>query len=391
MRWTPSKLIPRSAPAALALLLVIAVAGFAAVGHLVNRFNSNQRARGWRLYERGLADVKKNDLSAAVNDFRSALTYDPTNSQYQLSLGRVLRDMGRLDEAESYLVALWERSPQDGPINLALGRVAARRGSLEDSLRYYHNAIYGVWNSDADGNRRKARLELIEFLLQKGALGEARSELVALAASLPPDAGLHLEAANFLLQAEDYRDALSEYDQVLRLDHANAAAIAGEGEANYRLGRYRSAARYLQMAVNNNPQDSNSRQLLEFASLILHIDPMVRRISDAERSRRIKAAFFQAGDRLKSCAEAKGVDLSEKAPDTGAAASQSPLVRLQARWSEMKSDLRNLESEDEGDFADSFLDLVLQIEQETAAECGQPRGVDLALLMMSRNREGADQ
>ena len=389
MKWDPSKLIPRSAPAALALLLIIAVAGFVAVSHLVNRFNSNQRARGWRLYESGLTDVKNNDLSAAVDDFRSALTYDPTNSQYQLSLGRALRDTGRLDEAESYLVALWDRTPQDGPINLALGRVAARRGSLEDSLRYYHNAIYGVWNSDADVNRRKARLELIEFLLQKGALGEARSELVALAASLPPDAGLHLQAADLFLQAEDYRDALPEYDQVLRLDHANAAAIAGEGEANYRLGRYRSAARYLQIAVNDNPQDANSRQLLEFASLILHIDPLVRRISDDERSRRIKAAFSQAGDRLKSCAQEKGVDLSQTAPDTGAAA--SPLVSLQARWSGMKLDLRKLESEDEGDLADAFLDLVLQIEQETAAECGQPRGVDLALLMMSRNREGADQ
>lgn len=172
MSWKLPRLVPRSAPAVLILLLVATVLGFAAVRHLVNRFNANQQARGRRLYAQGLADVDAGKLNAAVEDFRAALTCDPSNSEYQLSLGRALRDTGdpkRLDEAESYLLALWQRTPQDGTINLALGRVAARRGSVQDALRYYHNAMYGVWNSDADTNRRKARLEFTDFLLQKGA------------------------------------------------------------------------------------------------------------------------------------------------------------------------------------------------------------------------------
>ncbi|MBZ5678871.1 MAG: tetratricopeptide repeat protein [Acidobacteriia bacterium] len=391
MQWTPAKLVPRSAPAVLGVLLLLAIVSFAAVGHLVNRFNANQQARGRRFYAQGLADVSAGNLSAAVEDFRAALTYDPTNSQYQLSLGRVLRDTGRLDEAEAYLLAVWERTPQGGPINLALGRVAARRGSLDDALRYYHNAIYGVWGSDADANRRRARIELIEFLLQKRDWSEAQSELVALAASLPPDPALHLQAAAFFAQAQDYRNALSEYEQVIRIDHSNSAALAGAGEAAYRLGRFRSASRNLQSAVNGNPQDSKSRQLLQSASLILQTDPFVRRISDAERNRRITAAFFKAGDRLKSCAQVKGTGLGEPATDAAASPSQSPLTTLAARWSAMKPDLRRLRSQGESDLPDAVLDLVLQIEQETAAECGQPEGVDLALLLISRNREVADQ
>ena len=94
MSWKPPKLVPRSAPAVLILLLLAAVAGFAAVRRLVNRFNANQQARGRRLYAQGLADVDAGKLNPAVEDFRAALTCDPSNSEHQLRLGRALRDTG---------------------------------------------------------------------------------------------------------------------------------------------------------------------------------------------------------------------------------------------------------------------------------------------------------
>jgi tetratricopeptide (TPR) repeat protein len=397
MSWTLSKLVPRSAPAVLLLLTLAAGVAFAAVSHLVNRYNANQQARGRKLYLQGLADVNTGKLDAAVEDFRAALTGDPSNPQYQLSLGRALRDTGRLDQAESYLLALWQRAPQDGTINLALGRVAARRGSVDDAIRYYHNAMYGVWNADADTNRRKARVELIEFLLQKGARAEAQSELVALAAFLPPDPQLHLQAAQFFAQAEDYRDALSEYEQVLRLNHGDAVALAGAGEAAYRAGHYRTAQRYLQEAVKANPQDSHSRQLLESATLVLQTDPFVRRISDAERGRRLAVAFLRAGDRLKSCAQVKGINFEDVSANSSTSSSASTLppsnglASLAQRWSAMKPDMRRLRSSQEGDLPDAIMDLVFQIEQQTANDCGEAQGADQALLLLSRNREVADQ
>lgn len=393
MSWKLPKLVPRSAPAVLILLLVATVLGFAAVRHLVNRFNANQQARARKLYAQGLADVDAGKLNAAVEDFRAALTCDPSNPEYQLSLGRALRDTGdpkRLDEAESYLLALWQRTPQDGTINLALGRVAARRGSVQDALRYYHNAMYGVWNSDADTNRRKARLELIDFLLQKGARAEAQSELVALAASLPADPALHLQTAQLFAQAQDYRDALTQYEQTLKLDRNSVAAMAGAGEAAYRAGHYRTAQHYLQAAVKANPQDSHSRDLLESASLILQVDPFVRRISDAERNRRIAAAFEKAGERLTACAAVKGINLNDSAYNDNANSAIS-LTTLAAQRSAMKPNLRRLQSAQESDLPDTVMDLVFQIEQQTAALCGEPQGMDEALLLISRNREAADQ
>ena len=193
----------------------------AAVSHLVARYNANQQSRGRKLYQQGQADAAANRYDDAIDAFRAALTCDPTNSQYQLSLARALRDSNdprRLDEAESYLIALWQRAPQDAAVNLALARVAARRGSIEDATRYYHNAMYGVWNSDPDANRSKARVELIQFLLKKGAPDKAESELMALATALPPAPDAHLQAAQLFAQAQDYAGESAQYEEVLRFD-----------------------------------------------------------------------------------------------------------------------------------------------------------------------------
>jgi tetratricopeptide (TPR) repeat protein len=396
MQWQISRFVPRSAPAVLVVLLLGAVAGFAAVSHLVTRFNLNQQARGRRLYAQGMSDQNARNLNAAVDEFRAALTCDPSNSRYQLALGRALRDTGdknRLAEAKAYLQDLWQRTPEDGTINLALARVAARQGSVEDAFRYYHNAMYGVWNSDAEDNRRKARIELIEFLLQKNARVEAQPELMALAAGLPAEPDLHLQAARLFEQDQDYNDALSQYEQVLRRDHENTQAVEGAGEAAFHLGKYRTAERYLRLAANANPADANASKQMESASLILATDPFVRRISDAERNRRIKEAWAKAGERLRACVEAKG-ELGQE-PSRSASTNPPPapdsLSALQSEWDEMKAEIPRLRTSGETDLPDAIMDLVFKIEQQTEAECGEPQGTDLALLLTSRNRDAADQ
>jgi tetratricopeptide (TPR) repeat protein len=393
MQWTLPKLIPRSAPLILLILTLAAAVSFAAVSHLVARFTANQQARGRKLYAQGLADASASRYDDAIAAFRAALTCDPTNSQYQLSLARALRDSddpnqshGRLDEAESYLMALWQRAPQDAAINLALARVAAHRRSIEDATRYYHNAMYGVWNSNPDINRRTARIELIQFLLNNGAPGKAESELMALATSLPPDSAAHLEAAQLFEQAQDDASALSQYEEVLRFNPADSTALANAGQAAYRSGNYAAAQRYLQAAVKTNPEDAHSRPLLATTDLILRADPFHGHISDAERNRRITTAFDQARQRLTECAAQKNEDL--EATTTLPASS---LSSLQSRWASAKPNLARLRSPAETDLPDSLMDVVFQIERQTAEICGQPQGLDLALLVISQKREAATQ
>src|SRR6266568_2235219 len=127
-----------------AVLSLIAITAFAGVTRLVNRYGEQQKALARRMYAKGIENQKAGKPEVSIEDFRSALSYDHNNFQYQLSLARALRDTGRMSEAESYLINLWERTPQDAYVNLALGRLAARQGSVDKAIQYYHNAAYGV-------------------------------------------------------------------------------------------------------------------------------------------------------------------------------------------------------------------------------------------------------
>jgi tetratricopeptide (TPR) repeat protein len=363
-----------------AVLSLIAVAGFAGVTRLTNRYGEQQKALARRMYARGLNDQKDGHPDRSIEDFRSALGYDRDNFQYQLSLARALRDTGRTREAEAYLVNLWERSPQDGFVNLALGRLASRQGQVEKAIQYYHNAAYGVWPSNAEVNRRNAEFELIDFLLRRGAHAQAEAELLALCATLPADADLRTHVAQLFAQLGKYERALALFDAALRLNPTLPEALAGAGNAAFQLARYRAAEKYLKHAVSANPSDAGSKDLLQTSSLILQMDPFVRHLRSSERIRRLRAAFDTAGKRLNICLTGADADSPQG----------SSLLSLKSNWIQMKTRLSHMTNA-EGDTSDAAMDLISEIEQQVQLQCGAGGPSDRALLLLAKARQGADQ
>jgi tetratricopeptide (TPR) repeat protein len=384
MNHVPTEPITRRPAVVIAGLVVVAVLSFLVVTHLVNRFRAQDKAWAHQLFESGQADLRAGKAERALEELRAALTYNRDNFQYQLGLARALRDTGRTEESEAYLINLWEHVPQDAAVNLALGRLYAREQALDQAIQYYHNAIYGVWEADADARRRAAWLELIEFLLRQNAVPQTQAELISLAATAPRDPALQLQVGLLLVRTGDYEHALAQFQTVLSLDRGNAAALAGAGVAAFQLGRYRTADGYLENAVKANPQNAQAKQLLQTSSLILQADPFGRHISSSERNRRIRRAFEQAGKRLDSCAAAQGIDLSVQPASPG-------LPSLKASWTNMKPKLTRLNAATEADMPDAVMELVYQVEQQTEAVCGPPSGLDQALLLLAQDRAGAER
>jgi tetratricopeptide (TPR) repeat protein len=360
-------------------LSLIAIVAFAGVTRLVNLYGEQQKALARRLHTKGLEDQKGGRSDLAIEDFRTALSYDRANFQYQLSLARALRDTGRTEEAESYLINLWERAPQDGFVNLALGRLAARQDSVDKAIQYYHNAAYGVWPSNAEVNRRNAQLELIDFLLRKGARPQAEAELISVAANLPAELNLRIRIGQQFAQLGKYERALPMYESALQLDRNSSVALEGAGSAAFQVGRYGVARDYLHRALENGPQNIESKDLLETSTLLLQMDPYVRHLPSRERIRRLTSAFNLAMQRLDSCMSAKA-DLS----------GNSRLTSLKSQGQQMSGKLEHLTSA-EGETSDSAMDLISQIEQETERECGPATASDRALLLLAGSREGADR
>ncbi len=316
-------------------------------------------------------------MEQAIQNLRAALSYDQGNFDYQLTLARALRDSGHTGEAETYLVRLWETSPQDGAVNLALARLCARENEDDKATQYYHNAIYGVWPSESDTHRREVRIELVRYLLQRRLYAQAQSELIALEATLSSDPSLRLTVANLFFEAQDYPRALDEYRRVLHADNDNPQALAGAGKAAFRVGHFATAEKFLHAAVQSSPQDAQAAQNLETARLVLQSDPFARRLSRVERVRRVRDAFAHAGERLDECLASH--------PEASA-----QLREFQTRWREMKPGLIQSRAAS-NDLEEPAMDLVFQIEELTGGICGAPTGLDQALLVLSQTGNGAEQ
>jgi Tfp pilus assembly protein PilF len=355
--------------AVIALLVAVVIVGWVGVTQLVQGFHRRLHRLAITQFEDGRAEMAAGHPDRAIGPFHAALTYSPENALYELNLARALMDTGRFDESQSYLLRLWERKPEDSTVNLALARLAVKRRSQPDALRYYHNAIYGKWEGDADQERRQARLELVKFLIDEHSYDQAQSELIALVPQLPADPDLQTLVAQLFDEAQDCQHALALYRKVLAERPRNGEALAGAGRCNFQLARYRSAANYFEAALRASP-DVNVQSDLQISRLIVQSDPFTRRIREPERNRRLRAVLTQIGKRLNACATVPSPP--------------AKLADLQARWKSLDTTFKRNRQNRLPDPPDAVMNLVLDVEKQTAA-CGPPDPLDRALLLLAQN------
>jgi tetratricopeptide (TPR) repeat protein len=373
-------------------LLAISVSALAGVSALVRRFNSWQNTLAQRMNQRGQFALKAGQPALAINFFRSALSFNHDYPVALLNLAESLMAENRLDEAESYLHTLWDRQPQDGTVNVELARLAARRHQTTEALRYYHNAIYGIWANDPVPNRIATRFELINFLLKQNADTPAESELIAMEAGLPQDAQLHTKVAQLFLSIGDNRSAESEFLQALKLDRNDEAAAAGAGKAAFNQGHYRTAILYLDAALAKSSHDQQTRDMLDTARLVLENDPFLRNLSALERQERILKTYRVATSRLDSCLKAQSVNANPEAADSqGAQRSVPALQNLVTRERQLRSQMQPAMLTKNPELPAAAMSFVFDVEEQTAPLCGEPSGIDQALLLVGRNREGVER
>ena len=252
-----------------------------------------------------------------------------------------------------------------------------KQDEAQAAWRYYHGAIYGLWPTDPDANRRNARLELIRYLLRLGDNTRAQSELIALTAELPPDPAAHTQTGWLFLQAGDQRRALDEFGRARTLAPAKPSALLGTGLASFELGDYPNAERYLERAQRLGAADSHARELLATSKLVLQMDPFRRNLGRRERGVRITRALQQASQRLQQCESALGATPAQN----------DKLQSLQEQVAQLQRSLRNRKVAGNLELADTVISLAGQIETVTSQQCGKPAGADLALLLLARQGE----
>jgi Tfp pilus assembly protein PilF len=362
----PEPLLLRE-PVVVVWLSAIALLFFLLTHFLVQASQHSRQDLAETWAREGRSALSSHDATAAAADFRNALLYAPDNPQHRLHLAQALLADGRNDEAQLYLRSLWEDEPANGRVNLELARLAVFHHDVADALRFYHGAIYGLWDDETASHRRDVRLELIAFLLREKFPTLARSELIALEPDVAADPAAQGHVAALYSQAGDEESALRVYQKRLRVNSRDPEALAGAGDAAYQLGRYVLAQQYLQRAVAEAPNDARSRERLEVCDLILQLDPYQPGLAANERAAHAAEAFRQAGVLLESCAASE--------PD-----------EVRAHWSGLKPSVAQARLRSDAAFFGQTMSTVAEVAR-SAGSCETEAPLQKALLAVAKEGE----
>lgn len=283
--------------------------------------------------------------------------------------------LGHLPEAEAYLQELWGEHPGDGVINLELARLEAQKGDPV-AVRYYENAIYGVWSNEGSLWRWRVREELFRYWVQRHQLAQARAQLLGMISEIAPeDAQRHVELGQLFLEVGDAASAYEQFTQALQVEKSLPAALAGAGQAAFALRNFPRAQRDLQAAIAAGRRDPATREQLAVVRFVLAYDPFLPGLARRAQRVRLTAGFRRARQTLQACLRRHGwLPLLPEAPSEAATLwNQSQELRQALRRSGSSSAVPT-----------AVMEFVFRAEDFVARQCGGLPPLDRALWLIGQ-------
>jgi len=302
-------------------LVLVAIAGLFAIDmFLAKTDRAESHIEATRLFEEGQASLKNGDPLKAVDRISDAITIERDNRDYLRSLASAQLAAGESADAQTTLAGLLSSNSTDGLANLLMARVLVREGRAADAVAYYHRAIYGSWKVDVEGNRRRARLELIDLLAQQNSKAELLAELLPMQDNAPRDLTARVYLGELLLRADSPPRAADVFRGILHESPSNSTANLGLGEAEFAQGDYRAAEKSFQTVLRLAPDDPKGRHWLDVCRELLQLDPTIRGLASSERWRRSLTLVRQVRNDVDSCVrEDSSEELKEWASKADAA------------------------------------------------------------------------
>jgi tetratricopeptide (TPR) repeat protein len=292
--------------ATFAVVLAVILALFlfdSALARVDIRGRKSYAAREFRMGEQLLGQGK---IAPAIEHLRTASMLDDDNSAYATALAQAILADGRPDAAEQLLLPLLERDPTDGAANLAMARVLAQEGRIEEAKSYYHRAIYGLWPGGAHENRIEARFELIDLLAKTNARQELLAELLPIQDDSANTPAQRMKIAHLFVVAGSPQRAVAIFRELLRRNKPDAAAYVGLAEAALSLGDFATARADLIAAQKLTPDDSTALQgRIAIADSVIALDPTQLGLSQPEQYRRARNLVQMTLKSTRSCLAAQ--------------------------------------------------------------------------------------
>jgi tetratricopeptide (TPR) repeat protein len=378
--------MPHSRETVLASCLALLIAMFGVTAFVTRTYHRRVHQLADQWYAEGESAFAAQNPKEAVVDFRNALVYSPYNLVFQFQLTQALIAAQRWDDAEEYLQNLLSETPGSGEINLSLARIAARKNSMADALRYYHAAIYGEWQENPIEARWQTRRELCEYLLSHHATNQAEAEVIALADNSQPGETEKLNTAGkLLLETQLWSRALDEFKLALASNRRDADALAGAGTAEFQMGHYEHALGYWEKLPRERRAEPGIAAMLEEAEEVEGLNPLSPGLTLREKARRTSDAVAAAEARVAACAQSIGQPVTTTPPTTDLQKLYAAAEARKREWSAIRLETHPAQMAD-------AMSAALQMESAATKRCGEPKaGIDRVLQMITQKGENPAQ
>jgi Flp pilus assembly protein TadD len=178
-------------------------------------------------FQKGLAKHADEKFDASIRHFRKAIELDPTLDEAHLQLALVYLQQRKPAEAQSVLEDATLRNPRNARTLALLGRAYRLQSQWDKAAASLSRAV------EIKDDFWIAQLELGQALVALGRVDEAFPHVRRAHELNPTEASTHQTYYNTLIRRSDYRAALEELDEFLRLfpRHSLAEKARAQREA----------------------------------------------------------------------------------------------------------------------------------------------------------------
>ena len=226
----------------------------------------------------GQAYIQTGDTKKAAVAFAEGVREDPdflVSHQEEiagaaddfLKAGREALETGDLATAAELLTIVAPLVPGQGDVYILLGQAHQQSNDIVQALTAYGNAVSlnpELKDAHADEIDAVAQqgLEMGQAALEAGDLPMAAQVLGLTAALLPDEPRVHFLLGNVYNQANQFAQAIEQYQVVLGLEPDSSSAHTNMGVVFYKMGDLQKAVEEFDVALEIEPGDAETHYLL---------------------------------------------------------------------------------------------------------------------------------
>jgi tetratricopeptide (TPR) repeat protein len=216
-----------------------------------------EAAPAWSLI--GIAYARLGHSEQATNAFRQAATLTPGQEEPWLNLTRELMELSHYADAISAVQEGLAANPKSYALRLRLGAANLSAGRYPEAENVFRDLV------TAGDPLPTGYIGLAQVLLRTGRAEEAASELAAARQKLGPNFLISYFRGLALGRAGKQLEAMSAFEEAVRLDPHSAEAHLSLGKTELALGRVSDAIAELEEVLRLSPGNMQARRLLSQA------------------------------------------------------------------------------------------------------------------------------